>query len=158
MAQRYQPELTGFNQPDADLLARRRDLFQILADVAFQLLPFAAGKQEHQALHDARRGRLSGRTLYYMTRIDARRPFPSLAAAVEEAVFSEIAAPSVGCALEASLSEQRVNEPLNEAQLKAHDEKTPERWLHVAELCVPQEHATRQLRIAAIVRAGRGAR
>lgn len=142
---------------DASLSARRRDLFEIMAHVARQLRPYAIGRQEYHALTDAMRSRLSGRTLYYMARISARAPGHlafALENGVQEAVLNEMTKPAVPCALVASLDEQRANEPLNEAQLKAHDEKTAERWLHVAELCAPQIEATKQLRVAAIVRAG----
>lgn len=157
--ERLQVEAPLRYQNDASLSARRRDLFVILADVARQLRPYAIGRQEYHALTDAMRGRLSGRTLYYLTRIAARSPEPwVLENGVQEAVLNASTAPVVvPCAHEASEAEQRTNEALNLVQLVAAKEQTPERWLHVAELCQPQEHATRQLRVAAIVRAGRSA-
>lgn len=151
--------LPGFQSVTDSLEVRRAEFRALMAEAVRKLRPYARTRHERQVLDDAARGRMSMNALETIYTIAAREPLPVVMQDVtDRAVFDRVPLAIAPCAFEASEMEQRTNETLNLAQLKANRERdNASRWLEVADYCGPQLHATIRLRDAAWLKARDGA-
>lgn len=147
-----QYECPGSRYPEERFeLGRRTEFLALLAEMARYLRKFAISQKEYDVCTDVVKGkRLSIAGLDLLVGIAARADKPMVIEdTIRRAIIDRLAAPQPPCPFDASESEQQVNEPLNLAQLVAHREKSPTRWIQVAELASEQERASRVLKEAA---------
>lgn len=148
------------NQSDTDPLARTEQLANLLDAavpyLARQLIVALPASRrsdsESYFLHDCARGRreASRETLVRLMDLSGRADKAGLVSDMIRALEVRHSPPeSQGCVYEASYGEQDANEPLNKAQMMAHQEKCPTRWSLVWELCKGQLRATQRLMDAA---------
>lgn len=147
----------GYLSRSEKLEARRAEFARLIQEFARAHRQHCITARERAKCDDIIRGQsLSLSGLELLVDLAARSETPL---AFEELIRGEVlrrlAAPALPCPFEASHAEQASNEPLNAAQLLAHQEKTPVRWWQVVETATEQLRATRTLLDAAQVHVGR---
>lgn len=126
----HQPSMS-VHQQDASILARRQEFAALVAEIARKLAPFAATKEEKQAVWDAQRPaapRLSIRSLEIFCELAARsdRPF-TLEQTIQQAVIQRMAAPVPLCIVDTGMQETRAQSRGDIDRWQFHVERTPTR-------------------------------
>lgn len=140
-----------------DRYGRGKELVALLGEAARYLRGFAQSQREYDDATDVIKGkRLSYRCMDTLVSLAARADRPqALEDALCHAVLGRMAVSPLPCRFTASYGEQQRNAPLDDAQLIAHHEDTPTRWLQVAELASEQERASKILKESALFAARR---